>query len=61
MNRNQLLLADLPATTWRDCSNLQIAERYDIPRPVVRLFRKEGARPAQPTRLKTTPTQNQRQ
>jgi hypothetical protein len=56
MNRNHLLLSALPASMWQSQSNIQIAERYDIPRPFVRRFRKEQHKPAQPRHLKSTAT-----
>ena len=51
MNRSTLLLADLPADTWENNTNLQIGDRYAIPPPVVRRFRKEAKRPTQPLGL----------
>ena len=51
MNRATLLLADLPNDTWSTLTNLQIATRYNIPPPVVRRFRREASRPAQPAFL----------
>ncbi len=61
MNRSYLLLSALPDSTWQSQSNIQIAERYDIPRPVVRRFRKDHHKPAQPGHLKSTATKHQRQ
>lgn len=58
MNRSHLLLSDLPASTWQAQSNLQIAELYNIPRPVVRRFRKDHHKPAQPTHPKTKATRH---